>query len=468
MGTFLKFYKSILRKYSTDAMSFMMCRTCLVILSLFLFVLTGIPYAYAVSAENNSSVDTTKPMTLGHCIQAALTTSPYMKVESLSVDMKRIDAENEWYRMFPKINLTMNANVPVGGSADTSSKYSITLTSGSYDPISAYFEHDAQLELISLAKLEKLKTATELIESIAVVFFLKETLEQILAGQSRLEDLAREDLVYSSKMFPDAPTVPLEVKLAEHKLNQILVERDKFTSEYGNHLMRLKRLLGLPGEVKVELDTNGLSQNFFLNFNPNMMTYEHVRINSIYEKMNRSREELAEYGVIAAWADYVPKFSFSVRTPDPINNDSSSDDSYYFTFSASVPIFHWGELGRNVDKAKLKEDWARQYGRIETLKQEDAWYQVRSKVGELKSDVDIAAAEVEMRKMSVRRAEILFNTGNMSYQTLVNEKMALARTEIKHAVSKQLYTIEKLKAFTLSGALLDRFIQVEDDDEITQ
>lgn len=429
-----------------------------------LLLMSGVPGASAAEEGDGPLVDTTKPLTLDDCIRTALTSSPYMKVEGLSIDMKRIDAENEWYHMFPSVNLNLSSNVPVGGKNDKKSSYTITLTSGEYDPISAYFEHDAQLEMVALAKLEKLKTATELIESIAMVFTLKDSLGDILDAYERLESMARENLSYVTKAFPNTPTVPLEVRLAEHKIRQIKVEKAKISREFANHLIRLKRLLGIPAEMKVDLDTAGVEQEIFQGFNPSGVPYSLVKNNSIYEKMNRSRQKLAGYGVYAAWADYVPKFNFSVRTPDPINNDSSSDDSYYLTFSASVPLVRWGELGRNVDKAELKEKWARQTGRVEDLKQEDAWYQARSKVEELKGDMDIAEAECDMRKMSVRRAEILFNAGNMTYQDLLNEEMARVRTEIQLAVANQLYTTEKLHAFAVSGALLDRFIQVEESD----
>ena len=88
-----------------------------------------------------------------------------------------------------------------------------------------------------------------------------------------------------------------------------------------NQELRLKRVLGIPLEQKVELELEGLEESVFGDFNPRHLSFDMVNGLSVENKMNMLRDDLAEYGVLASWADYVPKLSIAMlptqSTPVP-------------------------------------------------------------------------------------------------------------------------------------------------------
>ena len=131
-------------------------------------------------------------------------------------------------------------------------------------------------------------------------------------------------------------------------------------------------------------------------------------------------------------------------------------------------MISWGEKGRNVDKAEYKERMSKEASLADRMTREDAWYKSQSSLDELSDSLAIALNEVNMRKLSVRKAEILFNSGKNAYKDVLTEKMALNRVRISAAAAKQSYLIQKLNTFTLSGKLLDRYVELEresTDDE---
>lgn len=444
--------------------------------SYFLFALLTVPFACAPATANEplsaplerispSSLDISKPLSIDDCIRIALVKSPYLKVDSLGVDIKKLDAEDEWYRMFPKINLYLAENLPVGGKVDKGPSTSIALISGNYDPITAYLKHDAALIAIELAKYAKLQTIENVIQRVLEVFIHQEAFNQTRECDLRLKELTDEEHAFVEKMYPESPVVPLEARFTEYARKQLDLDQTRLKNKNINMLIRAKRLFGIPAEQKIDLLTQDIDQNIFSNFDPRGISYEQIRAGSLSEKMSIARNKLAEAGVKVAWSSYVPKFSLQVRAPDPINNDSTKDDNYYLTLGMTLPILYWGEQGRGRDRAKLNQERTRLSNEVERLQKEDEWYFSRAALTEMAESVELAKVDVDIKKTAVRRAEILFNSGQATYQDLIKEKIKLVRTE-KHLIAlKEAYYTAKLSAFKASGGLLRRYLKIEDRDE---
>jgi len=324
-------------------------------------------------------------LSLKKCIEIVLVQSPFMKLHDLKIEIKGLDADDAWYQMFPKINLALNSNLPIiEGDNPSSSSFTASLNTGAYDPITAKISHTAQLKLTELAKYAKLETAAELIKNTAAAYLREKAHAERMAHLDELLILARDNLAFVSKSYPEAPTVPLDVRLAEHNINLLEAEKARLRNTRTNELMRLKRLIGIPAEQKIQLQATEVEENLFRTFEPSRLSFEQVRRNSIKEKMARLSAELAENNIIAAWAKYIPKFSFSVRTPDPVNNDGSKDDSYYLTIGVTAPLWHWGELSRGRDRARFQKKQTLIRTQADWLEFEDRWYTTRSNVQLLK------------------------------------------------------------------------------------
>lgn len=414
--------------------------------------------------SNTYNLDTSKPLSISDCIKTALVQSPYMAIENLSIDIKRLDADDEWSRMFPKINLYLAENLPAGGKNNRGPSTAIALTSGHYDPITSYLKHDAALVAIKLAKYAKLQTAENIIQSVLEVFIRQEAFEQNIACDARLEDLASEQQAFVEKMYANAPTTPLEVRFAEFERKQIDLNNLRLKNRNTKMLLRMKRLLGIPIYQKIDLIAENMEQNIFNNFNPYNLSYEQILASSLFEKMVQARNELAEAGVKVAWGAYVPKFSLQVRAPDPVN-DSTDDDSYYFTLGMTVPIAHWGERGRTHEKAVLNKNRTMFSNQSEMLQKEDEWYSSRAALEEMQEDLKLAELNVEIQRTLVKKAKILFNAGQTNYGDLIKEKINFVKAQKRVIQLKERYLITKLALFKFSGALMNTYIKVENEND---
>lgn len=395
------------------------------------------------------------------CIKLALVESPYMQMHDLSIAIKGLDADDAWYRMFPKIDLYVSSNIPIGGDNTDDSSYTVSLRSSGYDPILASLSHDAQLKMIVLAKYAKLKSASDLLENVVSLYIRESAFQRGVGYYDQLIAKAEELYAYSAKMYPDAPTEPLELKLIKHRVKQIRLEKEKLINRHTRGLVTLKRMIGVPVEQRIELVDTDVDKIVFQGFNPNRLTFEEVRRNSLKEKIAKISEELAEHNILAAWARNIPKFTFNVRAPDPVNNDSD-DESYYFTVGMTVPLWHWGELARGRDRARIKKRRTVVNNKAELFAWEDLWYLLRSQFQEQADAKGLANVEVEMCKLQVRKNEILFNSGTASYAQFTESEMAQLRKEIEATKAYEDLLMVKLKLFFESGQLLDRFVKVKD------
>jgi outer membrane protein TolC len=447
-------------------------RLILILLMVTAFFATGCGAATAgnTTLPNEKTLPSpTEPNSLSieECVGLVLIQSPYMKLHDLKIDIKGLDAEDAWYQMFPKINLALIANAPINkGQNSKDPSFSATLTSGSYDPISANITHDAQLKLIQLAKYAKLETATELIQNTAASYLREKAHAARMRCFEELLKLTRENLAFVVKSYPDAPTIPLDVRLAEHKIEQLKAEKARLLNTRMNEQIRLKRLLGIPVEQKLQLQADSVEEMLFRTFDPGKLTFAQIRKDSIKAKMEELSMELAENNILAAWAKYIPKFNFSVRTPDPINNDNKKDDSYYFTLGLSAPLWYWGELERGRQRAQLQKQQTRLNSQANWLELEDAWYTIRSNVQFLRDSCKLADAETEMHELGVRKAEIMFNVGRIKYDNYLKTRVSLIRNQIDAINAQEAYSMAKLDAFAKSGELLRRFVAVVEDNDV--
>ncbi|WP_338667753.1 TolC family protein [Pseudodesulfovibrio methanolicus] len=406
-----------------------------------------------------------RPLTLEECIRLTLEKSPYMDMAQVEINIKKIDAKNQWWRMFPKLKLYVTNNVNLTTKDDKSrNKLSVSFLSGTWDPVGSYLSHDASLLVTKLAKYEKLKTANELIANVIKIYIHAEFFDLIMHEQRELEELGQETLSYLQKMYPDAPVVPLEIRQAEQELKKVSSNRQTFVEQRVYTEMRAKRMMGIPVEQKIVLAKSDFADRVDTAYAPQKISYQELRSSALFAKMNAVRKELSNYGVYAAWADYVPKFTVAVRTPDPISSTTSGKEDFYLTLGINVPLLYWGELGRNIDRAKLAQKSEGYRRQISELTKEDNWYKGLTEVRAMQRDLDLSKVDLELQELALRKSEILFDAGQATYKDLVSAKVAVELKKIKLLSKQQNYLIRKLDAYALTGRLLNHYIEIKDDD----
>lgn len=434
---------------------------CLPLLLLFgIFILCN-NVVYAEESPSANSID--GPLSLAQGVKLTLTQSPYIKIQDLKIQIKGLDADDAWYQMFPKINLGLTSNTPIiEGKNSSNPSFRATLTTGSYDPITASISHEAQLKLTELAKYAKLETASNLIKNTISVYIREAMFSKRVESFNQLIKLAEQNLEFVRQNYPDAPTVPLDVRLAEQQIKRLQNQKRQQITIRTNLMMRLKRMLGFPVEQKLQLDTTDLESRLFRSFDSGKLTFEQIRSNSIKEKMAKLTLALAENNILAAWARYVPKFSFTLRSPDPVNSNTNKDDSYYLTLGMSAPIWYWGELERGRDRARLQKQQTIATTQNDWLEFEDDWYSTRSNVEQLQESKELAESEIQIQMLSVRKAEIMFNAGRMRYNDYLHTQLSLVKDKIDQINAQEAYLLARLDAFATSGELLRRFVSIND------
>ncbi|WP_449242510.1 TolC family protein, partial [Desulfovibrio sp.] len=194
------------------------------------------------------------------CIRLAVERSPYLQSPSLEIQVKKLDEKDAWYRMFPNLNFTLLSDRKIAGEDTSTSKtgdssLTLGLTSGSYNPIAAWIQHDAQKDVTRLAKMGAVLALQEVIQQIATAFITLDYLERQLALRRDIIDLNERALVFATKL-ENIHTSQIDIKIALQKKNLAQTEYDMALALKGQVLMSLRDLLGLGPYDLIQPDTH--------------------------------------------------------------------------------------------------------------------------------------------------------------------------------------------------------------------
>ena len=389
----------------------------------------------ATVAVGSKSVVPDKALNFEECVFLALKQSPYFVESAMQVQLNRIDESDSWYQLLPKF-LVSTGYVVTGPNIEDSDRFSLSFSTGSYDPIAAGFSIQATKLVTEVAILVHMKTINKGLFNLGKMFLELSYFDRSIVLQEELVALAKHEKTYLSNLLKTGGTNPLEVRIAEQQVEMALLERESLEAKRDELFEDLKIFLGLGIEDELQLDLQDADDQVLGFFSPSHVTIADVHANSIDLKIQKQRRELQEYNIKLAWANYLPKIYFQARTADPIDKDDA-DDGLYTSVGFTWTLWDWGERYRNVRRQRMN---TRQEVVKENLQELDLTSDWRSGLANRRSSLasmKVAKAEVELAGLRKRQGEISYQAGTQPFPVYLDQirEYFLAR---KSALDKEL------------------------------
>lgn len=396
-------------------------------------------------------------------VRQAVTSAQQFKTTQLDIEVSKLGEKDAWYRLFPKLILIASYDKPLSDYASGSKAQpytNLSFSTGAYDPISAYIGHDASTVAVKLAELVHVYAIQTQMEKIGMAYITLHAKEQLIACRQELNDLAQKLEDFTAERVQKGSVAPLDLRLAEMKHSVAKLELEHESSQRKQEIIRLKRLLGIEAGRKVDFDTKkSLPQVIGEQPTYTLPDFSQVERRNLSFKIMKLQEKLQTFNVRLAKADHLPKFSFGLRTPDPTaTRDSASP--YYLNFSASMPLWSWGETLRNTERSELTGQKLAAANALQIEMARDTWSTSEMELRLLRERLTIATATRELRELEAKRKAIGQQVGNVSYETLLEFQAAAINAKLLEINAQETYAMSRLRTRVQSGDLLNQYIRV--------
>lgn len=444
------------------------------LLAVALAVLHGWPGAGALAADStivlksqgSAPVDLSAPLFFSDTVKLAMARTESLRMTQIDIEVGKKTEQDMWYKLFPKLNLIANYDVPVTQGSDSGSdpkpSLNISFSTGSYDPIAAYIGHDASRISVKIAEMLHIVALQKVLENIGLSFINQKSLNDVIACRrsqvSALESLAQ----FVETKVSGGSLSRLELKAAQQRLALARLELSQAEKQLVLERRNLKRLLGLGDLDNAVFDVDGSQAQLYAGLDkPETLAAENVLKKNLEMRVQALREKLQVYSIRLAQAEHLPKFSFGARTPDPLSNNNSSNPPYYFSMQAVVPIWAWGETVRGVDKAELNMQKLTIAGKVQANKLQEALDDLRLAKDRTAEMVAIAAAKTEIQKLELVRKEIGYNTNGTSLDAVITARETAILAALDEIKARSAYDQARLNLRVVSGSLISDFVRVD-------
>ncbi len=402
------------------------------------------------------------PLTFDECVHLALKQSPYFVKSAMEIQLKRIDESDSWYKLLPNLLVSTGYVLNMPKTAD--SRFSLSFTTGGYDPIAAGFSIEATKLLTEITILGHMMTISKGLYELGQMFLQLGSFEQMLVIQNELVALARHEKAYLNNLLETGGTNPLEVRIAEQQVELTELERDRLEALRTEMIADLKQFLGLDSANNLELDFRDYPDQVVGTFMPDQVTVENVVANNMELKIEKQKREIQEYEVMLAWSRFLPKLYFQSRTADPIDNIDNNDRSnrLYTSVGFTWTVWDWGERTRNIRRQRIKVRKQVVQENLLAMDVRSDWAAGLSAKRRTLAALKVARSQVELAGLRKRQSEISYQSGMQPFPVYLDQIREYFRSR-QNALSKELDDDNSLLELRyLSGNLFKSYINAND------
>ncbi len=396
-------------------------------------------------------------------INTALNSSPQFKTTRIDIEVSKLGEKDSWYRLFPKLSLNVSYSKPLNKlntSPPPQSYLSVGFSTGTYDPIAAYIGHDASKVATSLAEAMHTLAIEDLMEKVGISFVKLDSLQDLIECRKELAKLSQKLMEYTGQRTDKGSVSQLDKRVVDLKDSMAQKELTQEINRHTQELIKLKRLLGLTAEQKVNFDIpNSLPQIVGKQSTFTMPAFSQVEQHNIRLKTLKIKEKLQTFRVRLAMAEHLPKFIIGLTTPDPTATKDTSSP-YYLGLGVSIPVWSWGETMRSVEREEFTVQKLAVNNALTIAEMQAAWDSTAIDISMLKDQITIAASMRELRELEAKRKTIGQQVGNVSYEVLIDAKAAAVHARIAEIKVQEEYSVALVKIRTQSGALFNEHIRI--------
>lgn len=406
-----------------------------------------------------------QPADFNECVRVALVQSPMLVKSALEIEAKRLDVQDAWSSFVPtvSINTTYWFRMPTKTDGTTDKPYTISFSSGQWNPLLSGFEVQARKEMTSIAILGHLKVIAEGLKRLAADFLQLSAIAEQKEMVKKRQELAKMNLDFFKTRLGMGQATQLDIRIAETRIQMGKAEDDKINAMRAMVMDDIKFLLGVPFTNKLELDVAAAKQQILGKFTPADVTDEKVRAYSFDLRMQAYEKSLQKKNIGLSYVKLLPSFGFTFQTVDAFNNTSSQAQNNGFPFypgiNISMPLDYWTK-GREISRQYKKLDQlqatarAKEFEVIVTVQKAMSEYQTTS------SDLVLASSKAELAKLQDEQAEYRYKTGQLDFDKLVTDRNAYFDARQQQLLQQVKRDIALLSLKHISGDLQGQYIDV--------
>ena len=430
----------------------------LISVALWLLAYAAIP----AGADDNALMG----MNYKKCIEYGLENSPHLVKSGLEIEVRRLDESDSRWSFVPFIYLKSSyaLNRYRSERNDDLRDWSISFSTGSYDPLRSYFTLKAQEQITRLAILAHLETIKEGIYRMAEGFIQLEHLEKVGSYQKKVEELAREDFDFVEKRHNLGSASLLEVQVAAQRLAVLQNEGEKLEIARASILDEFRGFLGVEEGGTINIDSTDASRQVLGDFDPATTSLEQAKTNSFLLTINKIKEKLQDWRITLAYSEYIPKISLTVKTPDVAQSSLQGTD-YYATVNAQVPIWEGFKRSRDVTRQKKI---LKQFQSETEIKEGDIsaeWQKAYRRLRNEEISLKLAESSEKLAGLKVQGTEIGYKSNQRTYSDLLESRIDHIRAQVNTLEKTKDLDLALLKLRHLSGDLFNSHVKVEPWEE---
>ena len=403
-----------------------------------------------------AAADAPAPLDFPAAVELALRQSPLLRQGQIQLDVRHMDEREARSGYWPAVNLQVDylINAPVS----VSEPFSLHFNTGEYNPVGAYFSVQARREISLLAQLAYLQAIGDGLRQAGDLFLTLAALEQAKVLHAEQMDWGRRHVAWCANRTNQFGA-PLELQTAEQELVALRLEGDRAAIQRRQALRNLAALLGFTADAPPPSLQLSAAREQVLGAPSATATDRDLAEGKALElHMLEIQLRLQKLGVTGAYAEFLPRPAFSLRSTDPL--DETQEQGLYFSAGLAVPLWDAGRRRLNIHRQKaILEQRV-----LERDSGQEAW---RRRWSEVCDQRELADAEAALADQRVRLAELNFSRQQMAFDAGREDWPAL-RAAQQHLAGMRLQALEKKLAADraalalrhFSRDLLDRYVTV--------
>ena len=387
-------------------------------------------------------------------VERALRQSPLLKQGTIQLEVRRLDERDGKASYWPTVHL--GAVYMIDAPESVSDPYSLRFSTGDYNPVGAYFTTQARREIVRLAELTYLQAIADGLRQAGELFLTLAALEEAKAIQAEQLDWAGRYVAWWSNRL-DRPGAPLELQAAEHERAAIRLEGDKLSIRRRQAQRNLSRLLGFDADDPLpEIQTAIAREQVLEGYAEGVPDRERAEDRALELRMLEIHWRLQKLGVKGAYAEYLPRPTFTLRSTDPL--DETQEQGLYFSAGISVPIWDAGWRRRNVlrQKALLEQREMEQADGLENWRRQ--WAEACDQRKLADAEAALAAERLHVAELNFTRQKIAVDAGREEWPALRIAQQGVAEARLQAAEKALAADLAALAMRHFSREFLDRYV----------
>ncbi len=435
----------------------------LVLVSLWTLILLGgiflTPAGGAFPEKGSGARDLSSGETVDFdaCARLAIRQSPFLTRSDLEIQVRRLDESDSKADFFPSLNFRTRyylSDLSQAGSG--TSPYSLEFISDPYSPVEAYFSLQVRKLITRIAILNHLKVIAEGLQRLGGMFLKMDAMAQVAQIETKLIQLAEQNLTYTQERQKTGQGTSLEIKVAAQELEVAKLNQRHLLEDQRKIKESIRSYLAWPANQELKFNLPPSRHQILGNIETLSQSGEAKPSASFDLKIQAIRKELQQYNITLAKTKLLPTLFMGAQTPDPLTLVQSR--SLFFFVGANIPVWDGFKRLRNVSRQKTI---LKQYDAETNEKELDVqekWRVAQENVAEAATQLKMSQSQLELASLKAKQHEVRYHSLGEPFSIYLEGEKGVFEAQKNITIKTLEYDLAKLVLRHLANELVSQYV----------